>query len=222
MAPPKFLWPTPDPGDDLGLVALDYELTAERLISAYRHGIFPWPDSEPCTPVPWVCPRRRAILEFESLRIPRSLKKSVRAQADLRFTIDADFAAVIEACSTAPRRGQRGTWITRPMIAAYIEVHRRGFAHSVEAWAGEDLMGGLYGVTAGGVFTGESMFHRRNDISKLCILFLIDHLRARGATWIDIQQLTPHFALMGAREISRDEFLVRLSTEQKHQRKLFP
>lgn len=222
MTPPKILWPKPDPKDDLGLVALDYHLTAERLVSAYRHGIFPWPDSAPFSPIPWVCPARRAILEFESLHIPRSLKKSARTQSELCFTIDADFSAVIEACSLAPRRGQRGTWITRQMIAAYAELHRRGFAHSVEAWAGDVLIGGLYGVTAGGVFTGESMFHRRSDASKLCILHLIDHLRARGATWIDIQQLTPHFALLGAREIPREEFLRRLSIEQKQDRKLFP
>jgi leucyl/phenylalanyl-tRNA---protein transferase len=222
MAPQKISWPKPDPGDDLGIVALDFDLTAERLISAYRHGIFPWPDSAPFSPIPWVCPPHRAILEFPSLHIPRSLKRSARTQTDLRFTIDANFRAVIEACSCAPRHGQRGTWITRPMIAAYIEIHRLGFAHSVEAWTGDVLIGGLYGVSAGGVFTGESMFHRRTDVSKLCILHLIAHLRARGATWMDIQQLTPHFALLGAREISRDEFLNKLAAEQKHERRLFP
>jgi leucyl/phenylalanyl-tRNA---protein transferase len=219
---PPFHWPPPDPADEIGLVALDYNLTAERLISAYRHGIFPWPDSTPFSPIPWVCPPRRAILEFDALHIPKNLRRSQRALARLRFTVDTAFEAVIRACAAAPRPGQRGTWITPPMISAYTEVHRRGHAHSLEAWDGEELVGGLYGITAGGVFTGESMFHRINDVSKLCVLQLIEHLRARGATWLDIQQLTPHFALLGAREIPREEFLARLLSEQCVERKLFP
>src|SRR5581483_9287453 len=188
---------------------------ADRLISAYRRGIFPWPDASLPGAIPWVCPLRRAILEFESLHVPKNLRRAQRALAGLRFTVDTDFDAVIRACSAAPRRGQDGTWITAPMIAAYSELHRRGHAHSVEAWVGDELVAGLYGVTAGGVFTGESMFHRVSDASKLCILHLVDLLAARGATWIDIQQLTPHFTLLGAREIGRDEFLRRLAAEQR-------
>ena len=219
---PEFSWPVPDPADDIGLVALDYNLTPERLISAYKLGICPWPDSAPFSPIPWVSPPRRAILDFADLHVPRNLRRSQRALADLRFTVDAAFEAVIRACAGAPRPGQRGTWITPPMIAAYGEVHRRGHAHSVEAWQGETLVGGLSGITSGGVFTGESMFHRVNDVSKLCVLHLIDHLRSRGATWLDIQQLTPHFALLGAREISRAEFLARLAEEQRRGTVLFP
>lgn len=219
---PEFSWPSPDPTDEIGLVALDYNLTPDRLISAYRHGIFPWPDSAPFSPIPWVCPPRRAILEFTSLHIPHNLRRSQRTLAGLRFTIDTAFEAVIRACAAAPRPGQRGTWITPPMIAAYVEVHRRGHAHSVEAWDGQTLVGGLYGITAGDVFTGESMFHRKTDVSKLCVLRLIEHLRSRGATWLDIQQLTPHFALLGAREISRAEFLAKLAEEQSLGRRMFP
>ncbi len=219
---PESSWASPDPSDDVGLVALDYRLSPDRLISAYRHGIFPWPDGMPFDPIPWVCPRRRAILEFAALHVPKNLRRSQRALAHLRFTIDAAFERVIRACAAAPRPGQVGTWITPAMIGAYTELHRRGFAHSVEAWEGEELVGGLYGVTAGGVFTGESMFHRKSDVSKLCVLRLIGHLRARGATWIDIQQLTPHFALLGAREIPREEFLKRLADEQRADRELFP
>ncbi|MDO8540253.1 MAG: leucyl/phenylalanyl-tRNA--protein transferase [Opitutaceae bacterium] len=222
MAAPQISWSAPDPRDELGLVALDYNLTAERIISAYRHGIFPWPDSTPFSPIPWVCPPRRAILEFDTLHVPRNLRRSARALARLHFSIDRDFAGVIRTCAASPRAGQRGTWITPPMIAAYIEVHRRGLAHSVEAWDGDVMVGGLYGVTAGGVFTGESMFHRITDVSKLCVLHLVEHLRARGATWLDIQQLTPHFSLLGAREIPREEFLRRLADEQHTNRVLFP
>jgi leucyl/phenylalanyl-tRNA---protein transferase len=215
-------WPSPDPADDLGLVALDYNLSVERLISAYRHGVFPWPDSSPFSPIPWVCPPRRAILEFDALHIPRNLRKSQRALAHLRFTIDHAFGDVIRACAASARPGQRGTWITPPMIAAYAELHRRGHAHSAEAWDGDQLVGGLYGVTAGGVFTGESMFHRIPDASKLCVLHLVEHLANRGATWLDIQQLTRHFELLGAREISREEFLAKLAAEQRAGRVLFP
>jgi leucyl/phenylalanyl-tRNA---protein transferase len=215
-------WPPPDPADDLGLVALDYNLSPERLISAYRHGIFPWPDSSPFSPIPWVCPPRRAILEFEELHVPRNLRKSQRLLSRLRFTVDRAFQAVINACASAARPGQRGTWITPAMINAYIELHRRGHAHSVEAWDNDTLVGGLYGVTAAGVFTGESMFHRIDDASKLCVLHLIEHLRARGSTWIDIQQTTRHFALLGAREITRTEFLTRLAAERRRARTLFP
>ncbi len=218
----EFSWATPDPADDLGLVALDYRLSAERLISAYQHGIFPWPDGSPFNPIPWVCPPRRAILEFSALHVPKNLRRAQRALSRLRFTIDTAFQPVIHACAAVPRPGQSGTWITPPMMGAYVELHRRGHAHSIEAWDGEALVGGLYGVTAGGVFTGESMFHRLSDVSKLCVLFLVEHLRSHGATWIDIQQLTPHFALLGAREVTRDDFLARLAEEQRAQRILFP
>jgi leucyl/phenylalanyl-tRNA--protein transferase len=219
---PEYSWAVPDPADELGLVALDYRLTVERIISAYRNGIFPWPDGTPFSPIPWVCPPRRAILEFDALHVPKNLRRAQRSRTDLRYTLDAAFEQVIHACAAVPRRGQSGTWITPPMIGAYTELHRRGLAHSVEVWEGEALVGGLYGVTAGGIFTGESMFHRISDASKLCVLHLIDHLKSRGATWIDIQQLTPHFVLLGAREITREEFLTRLLLEQNAARVLFP
>lgn len=215
-------WPAPDPADELGLVALDYNLSPARIVSAYRHGIFPWPDGGPFRPIPWVCPARRAILEFAALHVPRNLRKAQRTQSTLHFTADQAFPEVIHACAAAARPGQRGTWITPSMIATYVEVHRLGHAHSIEAWDGAALVGGLYGVTAGGVFTGESMFHRRSDVSKLCVLHLIEHLRARGSTWLDIQQLTPHFAQLGAHEISRAEFLRRLAHERRAARVLFP
>jgi leucyl/phenylalanyl-tRNA---protein transferase len=215
-------WPSPDPADELGLVALDYNLTPQRLISAYCHGIFPWPDSSPFSPIPWVCPPRRAILEFDLLHVPRNLRKARRSLAAIHFTIDQAFDSVIAACAAAARPGQRGTWITPAMVNAYAGLHRLGHAHSVEAWVGNELVGGLYGVSAAGVFTGESMFHRVDDASKLCVLHLVEHLRTRGSTWLDIQQLTRHFALLGAREITRKEFLQMLSRERRAARTLFP
>lgn len=215
-------WPRPHPNDAFGIVALDFNLTPARVISAYRHGIFPWPDGNPRHPIPWVCPPRRAILEFAALHLPRSLRKSQRRLAHLTFTFDRAFADVVRACAAAPRPGQSGTWITPPMIATYTEVHRLGHAHSVEAWDGATLVAGMYGVTSGGVFAGESMFHRIDDGSKLCLLKLVAHLASRGATWIDIQQLTPHLAALGAREVSRASFLTRLATAQREPRTLFP
>jgi len=214
-------WPAPDPRDAFGLVALNRDLSPERLISAYAHGIFPWPDGRPGTLIPWVSPPKRAILEFEALHVPRTLRQAQRALANLRFTIDAAFPGVICACAKAARPAVEGTWITPAMITAYVTLHHQGHAHSVEAWAGDTLVGGLYGVTAGGIFTGESMFHVVDNVSKLCVLHLIDHLRSRGATWIDIQQQTRHFLILGSREISREEFQRRLAGEQQRHRKLF-
>jgi leucyl/phenylalanyl-tRNA--protein transferase len=154
--------------------------------------------------------------------VPRNLRKSRRAFVALRFTIDQAFDSVIAACAAAPRAGQRGTWITPAMVTAYTQLHRLGHAHSVEAWSDDELVGGLYGVSAAGVFTGESMFHRVDNASKFCVLHLVEHLRARSSTWLDIQQLTPHFALLGAREISREEFLRLLASERRVNRRLFP
>src|SRR5581483_12035933 len=128
----EFSWASPDPADELGLVALDYRLSADRLISAYRHGIFPWPDGTPFNPIPWVCPPRRAILEFNALHVPKNLRRAERSFARLRYTIDQAFELVIHACAAVPRRGQDGTWITPTMIGAYTELHRRGYAHSIE------------------------------------------------------------------------------------------
>jgi leucyl/phenylalanyl-tRNA--protein transferase len=212
MPEPEFVWRDPHPRDDYGLVALDRTLTAERVIAAYRRGIFPWPTGSAANAaIPWVCPKRRAVLDFDRLHVTKSLAKSQQRMGHLRFTMDAAFEAVIRAAATAPRPGQDGTWITPAMVETYIEVHRRGHAHSVEAWDGAELMGGLYGVSAGGVFTGESMFTRATDVSKLCVLWLIERLRAKGATWIDVQVITPHFEMMGAREISREDYLERLA-----------
>lgn len=135
--------------------------------------------------------------------------------------MDAAFDLVIAACAAAPRPGQNGTWIIPAMVNAYTALHRSGDAHSVEAWDGDRLVGGLYGVGSYGVFTGESMFYETTGASKLCLLHLVEHLQNRGATWIDIQQLTPHLAALGAREVSRAEFLQMLAAAQGKRQPLF-
>jgi leucyl/phenylalanyl-tRNA--protein transferase len=194
---------------DDGLVGFGGDLKPETLLAAYRNGVFPWPLG-PDEPLPWFCPNPRAVLEFKNLHIPRSLARE-RRRTPLRFTIDQAFADVIRHCARVPRPGQPGTWITTEMVHAYTRLHELGHAHSVEAWNGERLVGGIYGVDPGGAFAGESMFHLEPNASKLALLHLVDHLSAKGLEWIDIQMMTPHLEALGAREISRAEFLKKLS-----------
>jgi leucyl/phenylalanyl-tRNA--protein transferase len=140
----------------------------------------------------------------------------------LHFTIDHAFAEVISACKLSERPEQEGTWITEEVEEAYRAAHRLGFAHSVEAWTDTgELVGGVYGVDSGGTFGGESMFHRQSDASKLALLYLVDHLESRGATFLDIQMMTPHMKALGAVEIPRRDFLERLSEERSRNLRLF-
>lgn len=200
------------------IVGFGGELTLKNLCNAYRRGIFPWHVDG--LPLPWYCPEKRAILEFDELHLPRSLRKEWK-KTDFTLTIDRDFRAVIENCARTVRSDGHGTWITKDFIRAFTEFHRSGHAHSVEVWDGAEMIGGLYGVDAGGVFCGESMFHHRSNASKFALLHLIEHLRARGATWLDIQVMTPHFEALGAKEIPRAVFLDKLEAAQKSNLKLF-
>jgi leucyl/phenylalanyl-tRNA--protein transferase len=209
-----------DPADAIeGIVALGGPLTTTNLLRAYCRGIFPWPINERI--LPWCCPEERGILEFAELHIPRRLARTRRKSA-FHFTIDRAFPQVITQCATVRRKHESRTWITRPMIRAYCELHRLGQAHSVEAWEGDELVGGLYGVDACGSFAGESMFTLRSDASKLALLFLIDRLEERGLDWIDIQMLTPHLEALGAKTISREDFLAKLTETQNRNLILFP
>jgi leucyl/phenylalanyl-tRNA--protein transferase len=208
----------PDPRLARGdIVAVGDVLSVKVLRDAYRHGIFPWPHEE--LPTPWFSPKRRAVIFFDELHVGRSLLKAQRRQP-FRFTIDRDFETVIRSCSATGRADQDGTWITPKIIKAYTAFHAAGDAHSIEAWSGEELAGGLYGIDAGGVFTGESMFYRQADASKLALLHLIEHLRCRGATWLDCQVMTPHMQALGAREIPRARFLDLLVETQERGLKL--
>jgi leucyl/phenylalanyl-tRNA--protein transferase len=200
------------------VVAMGEDLRVATLREAYRKGIFPWPHEG--LPLPWFSPRRRAVIFLDEVHVGRSLRKSQK-KSGFTFTIDRDFTAVIRACSQDERPDQDGTWIAPNIIAAYRRFHAAGDAHSVEVWDGEELVGGLYGVDAGGIFTGESMFHRRPDASKLALLFLIDHLRERGSVLLDCQVMTPHMEALGAREISRARFLDALAAAQAKGLQLF-
>jgi len=202
------------------IISFGAPLTVENLREAYSNGIFPWHTDG--MPLPWHCPERRAILDFADLRVPRSLEKA-RRSSQLKFTIDQSFSEVMRGCAAAPRPGQSGTWITDEFERVFTDLHKEGMAHSVEVWSADgELVGGLYGVDAGGVFCGESMFYKVPNASKLALLFLIDYLRCRGSTWLDSQVITPHFAVLGAKEIERDEFLIKLKQTQAAGRVLFP
>src|SRR5262245_37299787 len=201
------------------IVAVGGDLAPETLLAAYRAGVFPWPTEG--LPLLWFCPRSRAIIEFDALHVGRSLARA-RRRTDLHFTIDADFGAVIRACAEVPRPEQEGTWINDEMIEAYERLHCLGIAHSVEAWRGGDLVGGIYGVDSGGAFAAESMFHRESWASKLALLHLVEHLRSHGLDWLDIQVMTPHMLHLGAREISRREFLALLRRTRRRELLLFP
>jgi leucyl/phenylalanyl-tRNA--protein transferase len=193
-----------DVGD---IVAVGGDFKPTTLITAYRRGVFPWPiDGLPL--LPWFCPKRRAVVDFEELHVPRSLARA-RRKLSFRFSLDAAFPAVIQHCATVPRADQ-GTWISQEVITGYTALHKLGHAHSVEVWEGEELVGGVYGVEADGYFSAESMFHTRSYASKLALLFLFDHMKSKGCYWCDIQVLTPHMVGLGAKEISRKEFLQRI------------
>lgn len=202
----------PDPRNARSdIVALGIDLDVETLREAYRKGIFPWPHEG--LPLPWFSPRRRAVIFLDELHVGRSLRK-VQQRAPFTFTLDRDFGAVIRACSLADRPDQDGTWISPAFTRAYAALHAAGDAHSVEVWEGEELVGGLYGVDAGGIFTGESMFHLRPNASKLALLFLMQHLESRGSRLLDCQVMTPHMEALGAREIARGRFLDALAAAQ--------
>ncbi len=200
------------------IVGFGGELSIPNLRNAYRRGIFPWHVDG--LPLPWYCPEKRAILEFDELHLPRSLRREWK-KTTYQFTIDRDFPAVIENCARVRRSDGYGTWITSEFIRVFTEFHALGNAHSVEVWDAEELVGGLYGVDAGGVFCGESMFHLRPNASKFALLHLVEHLKSRGATWLDIQVMTPHFEVLGAKEIPRTQFLDKLEAAQKSGIQLF-
>jgi len=189
-----------------GLLAAGGDLSAERLIDAYRHGIFPWYSEN--QPLLWWSPDPRMVLEPKALKISRSLGKRLHKR-DYEVRIDSAFASVMHACA-APRDEQSGTWITRDMVAAYTELHRRGLAHSVETWIDGELVGGLYGVALGRMFYGESMFTRATDASKIALAHLARQLERWQFGLIDCQMQTPHLASLGAREIPRALFIRQL------------
>jgi leucyl/phenylalanyl-tRNA---protein transferase len=199
--PPTF--PDPVRAGAAGLVAIGGDLSPRRLLAAYRAGIFPWYSES--SPILWWSPDPRAVFEVGGLHVSRRLARTVRS-GRFTATFDRAFPRVIRGCAER----EEGTWITEEMAAAYEELHRRGHAHSVEVWRGGELAGGVYGVTVGGLFAGESMFSRARDASKVALVHLMEHLGRRGYVLFDIQMLTEHTASLGAVEVPRGEYLRRL------------
>jgi leucyl/phenylalanyl-tRNA--protein transferase len=190
-----------------GLLAIGGELSQGRLLAAYRQGIFPWYDES--TPILWWSLPERCILPPAELHIPRSLTRSLHS-GRYTVTLDRAFDEVIAACAVSPRPRQRGTWLTPDMRNAYTKLHVAGYAHSVEAWSGEELAGGLYGLAIGGVFFGESMFFRQPDASKSALVWLVRLLQFWGFALVDCQQTTANLLRFGARPVPRKEFLALL------------
>lgn len=195
-----------------GLLAIGGDLEVTSLKLAYENGIFPWPTED--YPLLWFAPPRRAILDFKELHIPKRLERELRAK-DFHCVIDRNFPAVIRACAVGQTRRTQGTWISPSMLRAYIRFHEAGYAHSFECYREGRLVGGMYGVGIGKMFAGESMFYDESGASKAALLFAISYLRERGGKWMDIQMMTPLLRSLGAKEISRRQFMERLATALK-------
>lgn len=202
------VFPPPELAEDTGLLAVGGDLRPERLLLAYSTGIFPW--YEDGLPILWHSPDPRMVLRADELVVGRSLRKTLR-RGRYQVRLDTAFADVIGACAEVPRPGQHGTWITDEMRAAYVELHRQGYAHSAEAWLDGRLVGGLYGVSLGGAFFGESMFARAADASKVAFVTLVDQLRRWDIGLIDCQVHTEHLERFGATEWPRERFLAALA-----------
>lgn len=208
----RIVFPRPELADESGVLAVGGDLSPERLLLAYRHGIFPWYHRG--LPMLWFSPDPRMVLRAGEIVVSRTLRKVMRRRP-YEIRLDTAFAEVIEACSVAPRPGQDGTWITDDVKRAYGELHRLGFAHSAEAWRDGELVGGLYGVSLGGAFFGESMFAKADDASKIAFVTLVEQLGLWGIGLVDCQVHTPHLARFGATEWLRADFLAALAAAVK-------
>ncbi len=207
VEPPPTTWtfPPPHAADEDGIVGIGADLEPGTVLAAYRRGLFPMPAGRGRVPA-WWSPDPRGVIPLDGLQVSRSLRRSCQRY---RIGVDTAFEAVLHGCAD-PRR--RGAWIDRRMRAAYLRLHELGWAHSVEAWTADgELAGGLYGIAIGGLFAGESMFHRHRDASKVTLVGLVERLVHGGATLLDVQWTTPHLASLGAVEIPREEYLSRLA-----------
>ena len=207
------VFPPPDYADPSGLLAVGGDLSSERLLEAYRLGIFPWYSDD--QPILWWSPDPRFVLQLEDFHLSRSLRKTLR-QGIFQVTIDRAFDEVIAACAAVPRIGQNGTWITSEMQEAYNNLHGLGYAHSVETWLEGKLAGGIYGVSLGKAFFGESMFHRKTDASKVALAALVEKLKSWSFHFLDAQMTTEHMMSLGAKEVSRRIFLKQLHVALEH------
>jgi leucyl/phenylalanyl-tRNA--protein transferase len=195
---PESRWASPD-----GIVAIGGDLSVERLVLAYSNGIFPWYNEG--SEILWWTPDPRFVLETKNIKVSKSMRQVIRSKR-FKVTFDTQFQQVIQQCKSSARNGQEGTWITQDMENAYILLHEAGHAHSVEVWEENDLVGGLYGVSLGKMFFGESMFAKVSNASKFGFIQLVERLVAKGFEMIDCQDYTAHLESLGAEEISRRSF----------------
>jgi len=208
LLPPSRYFPPAELAGDEGLLCIGGKLDVAWLLDAYRHGIFPWPVFEDEEVMAWWSPDPRAVFEFDRFYVSRRLRRTYRS-GKFSVTCDRDFCGVLDGCASAQDRSDN-TWLTPEMRCAYARLFEHGYAHSVEVWHQGELAGGTYGVALGGLFAAESMFYRVRDASKIALLWLVEHLQGRGYTLLDIQQLTDHTASLGAVEIPRRLYLLRL------------
>lgn len=200
--PSPFAGPWPEDED---VVAVGGRLGPDLVLDAYRHGVFPFYDAH--RPVLWWCPDPRAVLPLDAFHVPRRLARRLR-RGDFEIRVDTAFVDVMRACD---ERRPDGTWIHEAMVETYAALHRAGHAHSLEVWREERLVGGIYGVAAGGLFAAESKFHRESDMSKVALVRLVERLRARGFGLLDVQFTTPHLLRFGCVAIPRDDYLARVA-----------
>jgi leucyl/phenylalanyl-tRNA--protein transferase len=196
-----------------GLLAVGGDLSPQRLLLAYKNGIFPWYSDD--DPILWWSPDPRLVLYPSELKISRSLKKTIR-KSQYKVTMDAHFQQVVESCAQTRSKNRQGTWITSDMAQAYTRLHRIGYAHSVETWYRDEIVGGLYGVSLGRCFFGESMFSTMADASKVALVTLRDYLQKREFDLIDCQLPTDHLIRLGARKITRNAFICQLNHSLEH------
>lgn len=204
----QLVFPDPREAGDDGLLCVGGDLEVETLITAYSLGIFPWPQEG--LPLLWFSPLERGVLDFADVHWPRRLLRVVR-NGGFEVTFNRAFAEVIRECALVPRSHEKGTWILPEMQAAYLRFHQAGYAHSVECWREGRLVGGLYGVYVGGVFSGESMFYRESDASKVCLHALVTRLSDAGLRWMDTQMVTPILETFGGKYIARHDYLQRVA-----------
>jgi leucyl/phenylalanyl-tRNA--protein transferase len=204
----ELIFPPPEKADEEGLLAIGGDLSSERLLLAYRNGIFPWFNED--EPICWWTPDPRFVLFPAELKISKSMR-TVLNNATFKFTVNRNFEEVIGNCKTVSRKDQPGTWISDEMLAAYTNLHRQGFAHSAEAWNKGELVGGLYGIKIGKVFFGESMFSKQSNASKFAFIYFVQLLQKQHVELIDCQVYTDHLQTLGARMITRKKFLDLIS-----------
>lgn len=215
----EIAFPDPREADEDGIVAVGGDLSPKRVLAAYACGIFPWPHQG--MPLLWFSPDPRYLLPVGELTLWRSLRQTLHKRR-FRITLDRAFARVMAGCAETRRKGERGSWITPALRRAFEALHEAGVAHSVEAWDGDELAGGLYGLSLGGMFCGESMFHRRDDASKVAFVALVQQLQRWQFDFVDAETYTAHMARYGTRPVPREDFLRALENTLKRKTRQGP